>query len=367
MTPSAARKKEAAGRVPGAEERLQERPRLHGALLALALLALTLGFACAPRKTTVPGAEKRPSGRFSFAVVSDTHTGTTAHTGKRVFARLIEQINEKDPDFLVHCGDWIISPTPDKLGEATADTFLHYLSLLDPGIAFYPVLGNHEGDYEDYTYARSFFAVLGESGWYSFDHGSAHFFVVENNSDAPDSGLPGYRFCLPNGGINTPGSPQRNWLASDLANRLPETAWTFGFGHRAYYGAEQYAGRRNIESARRGPGSFCGLVEDAGVDLFFSGDQHCYTRTAPIRGGEACAESESATVYLTVGGGGGRINRGVKVGIDFPALEGLPEGAYAAGTKTRHFFVHCSVEDRLFHADVIDTSGALIDSFSIRK
>jgi predicted phosphodiesterase len=323
---------------------------------------------CAPRKTaTVRPDEERPGRAFSFAVVSDTHTGATAHTGKKVFARIIEQVNEKKPDFLVHCGDWIIAPTPDKLGEATADTFMHLLSLLDPEIAFYPVLGNHEGDYEDYAYARSFFPVLGESGWYSFDHGGARFFVVENNSDAPDSDLPGYRSCLPNGGINTPGSAQRAWLASVLRSRPPDTVWTFGFGHRSYYGAEQYAGRKNIASARRGEGSFCRLIEEAGVDVFFNGDQHCYTRTTPIRDGEAAEGVENATVYLTVGGGGGRINRGRNVSLEFPVLEGLPRGAYVTGTKSKHFFVHCTVRDRLFHADVIDTSGALIDSFSIRK
>jgi 3',5'-cyclic AMP phosphodiesterase CpdA len=304
---------------------------------------------------------------LTFAVVSDTHTGNTAHTGKKVFARIIEILNERPPDLLVHCGDWIISPTPDRAGLATADTFLSYLSRLDSTIAFYPALGNHEGDYEGYEYARSFFPVLGDSGWYSFDRANVHFFVVENNSDAPDSALPGYRSCTPSGGINTPGSRQRRWLENDLAARGDAIAWTFGFGHRTYYGAEQYAGRKNITSARRGEGSFCRLIEDAGVDLFFSGDQHCYTRTSPIRDGAACAESESATVYLTVGGGGGRTDRGTKIGLGFPELDGFPKGAYVTGTKTRNFFVLCSVEGGRFHADVIDTSGATIDSFSIRK
>jgi hypothetical protein len=335
-----------------------------GALVLVA--ASLLAGSCAHRPEKGPAFPEETARPLTFAVVSDTHIRGRGETGNAVFSRIARRIDELRPDFLVHCGDWIIGPTYDQGDEGTADTLMRYIDLLDPSIAFYPVLGNHEADYVDFTYARSFFPVL-KDGWYSFDRGPAHFFVVENNSDAPDSNLPGYEHCLPNGGINTPGSPQRMWLEMDLASRPAGTLWTFGFGHRAYYGAEQYAGRKNIESARRGEGSFCGLIEDARVDVFFNGDQHCYTRTTPIRGGRAWPESDSSTVYLTVGGGGGRINRGENAGRPFPDLEDFPDGAYVAGTRSEHFFVHCTVDGRLFRADVIDTSGAVIDSFTIRK
>ena len=332
----------------------------------VALAAVLVLLSCAFFGSDRPAAE-RDRERFTFAVVSDTHTGGTKRTGGPVFRRIIEMLNEEKPDLLVHCGDWIIGPSYDRAGRATADTFFSCLALLDSSIAFYPVLGNHEGDHIDYTYSRSLFPLLERGGWYSFDHGNAHFFVVENNSDAPDSTLRGYSSCKPNGGINTPGSPQREWLAADLAGRGDRPAWTFGFGHRTYYGAEQYSGRKNIVSARREADSFCRLVEDANVDIFFSGDQHCYTRTTPIRDGRVWEETDSSTVYLTVGGGGGRINRGVTAGIEFPALEGFPDGAFVTGTRSAHFYLLCEVEGGTFHADVIDTSGALVDSFTIRK
>jgi len=333
-------------------------------------LVFILGAGCAGHREDVPPREPvaPATGQpFSFAVISDTHTGGTKHTGKAVYARILEMVNDLEPEFLVHCGDWIIGPTYDGAGQATADTFLAYTAMLDSSIAFYPVLGNHEGDHKDYTYARTFFPVFGDSGWYSFDHENAHFFIVENNSDAPDSTNFGYRFCKPNGGINTPGSPQRRWLDSDLAARDEKAKWTFGFGHRTYYGAEQYAGRKNVEVARSGADAFCRVIEDAGVDIFWSGDQHCYTRTTPIYDGQAWSETDSSTVYLTVGGGGGRIKRGTRENRPFPMPGGVPEEAYVLGTREHHFFVHCTIDGALFHADVIDTSGALIDSFSIRK
>lgn len=305
---------------------------------------------------------------FTFAVVSDSHTGGTTKTGTNVYARIIEMLNEKQPDLLVHCGDWIIGPTYDKGGAvSTRDTFLTYTAMLDSTIAFYPALGNHEGDYEGYEYSRSVFPVFGDDGYYSFDHRSAHFFVVENNSDASDSTLRGYRDCKPNGGLNTPGSPQRTWLDSDLAARGDGIVWTFGFGHRPYYGAEGYAGRKNVFEGRRGADSVCRIMEDAGVDIFFAGDQHCYTRTTPIRDGQAWTETDSSTVHITCGGAGGRINRGSKKKLAFPVLDDLPPDTYVAGTKTHHFFVFCTVTPGEFTAEVIDTSGALLDRFSIQK
>lgn len=331
------------------------------AVSAIALFLLTM-LACAVRSGAAP------EDSFTFAVVSDTHTGGTIKTGKKVYARIIEMVNERKPDLLVHCGDWIIGPTYDEGGTvSTKDTFLALTAMLDSSIAFYPVLGNHEGDFKDYTYARSVFPVFGDRGYYSFDHENAHFFIVENCSDASDSTIRGYRNCKPNGKLNTPGSPQRKWLDKDLAARGDQIDWTFGFGHRAYYGAESYSGRKNVYEARRGVGSFCRTIEDADVAIFFNGDQHCYTRTTPIRDGQAWAETDSSTVYLTCGGGGGRINRGSKKKLSFPVLEDLPPDTYVTGTKSRHFFVFCTVSPDLFRAEAIDTSGAVIDRFSIRK
>lgn len=327
-------------------------------LLFLSFLVTTLLLSCGAEE---PG--------FSFAVVSDSHTGGTLKTGKLVYKRLLEQINEQKPDLVVHCGDWIVGPSYDQAGDATADTFLTYTALLDSAIAFYPVLGNHEGDYEDYTYSMELFPDhFVNGGWYSFDHKRAHFFIIENNSDASDSTLRGYRSCRPNGGINTPESPQREWLDADLAGRPTDTRWTFGFGHRSYYGAEGYSGRKNVYEGRGGEGAICRVMEDAGVAVFFNGDQHCYTRSPAIRGGERVPAGDSTTVYLTCGGAGGRIDRGSKrePPLTFPFLDELPEGTFETGFKDHYFYLLCRVTETRFHADVIDTSGALLDSFTIQ-
>ncbi|NNE07397.1 MAG: hypothetical protein HKN20_02420, partial [Gemmatimonadetes bacterium] len=232
-----------------------------------------------------------------------------------------------------------------------------------------PVLGNHEGDYEDYAYSMALYPeYFANGGWYSFDHKRAHFFVIENNSDASDSTLRGYSSCRPNGGINTPGSPQREWLDADLATRPADTRWTFGFGHRSYYGAEGYSGRKNVYEGRSGEDAICRVMEDAGVAVFFNGDQHCYTRSKSIRDGGPARPGEPSTVYLTCGGAGGRINRGSKrePPLAFPALHELPADTYETGFKDHHFFLLCRVTDDRFHADVIDTSGALLDSFTMK-
>ena len=186
---------------------------------------------------------------------------------------------------------------------------------------------------------------------------------MKSASYTADSTFAGYRLCRPNGGLNTPGSEQRRWLESDLKNRPEETIWAFGFGHRAYYGAEGRKFRPNIVEARQGEDSFCNLIESAGVDVFFNGDQHCYTRTTPIRNGRVAAPGERGTIYVTCGGGGGKNRRG----RPFPNVSDLPSGVYRAGTDSLHFFVLCEVFEGLFRAQVIDTSGTVFDRWEIRK
>lgn len=336
---------------------------LERSLIVFALL----GASCAPlRPPPERPLEVRPL--VTFAVIGDTHTIGTPTTGKAGYSRIIEQVNEIGPDLLVHVGDMIVAPAyffwdPDHPGQASVDTFMAYTRRLDPSIEFFPVLGNHEGDIDGFAFAIEAFPQFPGRGWYAFDHGRAHFFIIENNSDTRDSTLTGYRFSKPNGGLNTPGSEQRRWLEDDLDSRSGGTRWTFGFGHRAYYGGEGKRARPNIYEARVGLDSFCELIERAGTDVFFNGDMHCYTRTAPIRSGEVASRGERGTIYVTAGGGGGRIARG-KV---FPDSSILPPGAFQAGTNTRHFFILCEVYESLFRGQAIDTSGVVFDRWEIRK
>jgi len=335
-----------------------------GVPILISLILAILHASCTP---PMPESGQDPPGfpRVVFAVIGDTHTIGSPRTGKAVYARIIEQLNEIRPDLLIHVGDMIVAPSyfHRDSGQASVDTFMTYTGRLDPSIEFWPVLGNHESDIQGYSMSIETFPQFPGRGWYSFDRGRAHFFVVENNSDTADSAAQGYRFCTPNGGLNTPGSEQRRWLEDDLRNRPPGTRWTFGIGHRAYYGAEGRGFRPNIVEARRGEGSFCNVIESAAVDVFFNGDMHCYTRTAPILDGKVTVAGEQGTVYLTSGGGGGRIRRNKA----FPDTTILPPGAYLAGTGSRHFFVLCRVYENLFQAEVIDTSGTIFDRWEIRK
>jgi hypothetical protein len=317
---------------------------------------------CAP---PAPEHSLSPSPRITFAVIGDTHTIGTPTTGREVFARIIDQVNDRKPDVLIHVGDMIVAPAfyHSDQGQASVDTFMNYLGRLHPAIEFWPVLGNHEGEIDGFGLAIETFPQFEGRGWYSFDRNGAHFFVVENNSDTADSTKKGYSYCKPNGGLNTPGSAQRRWLEDDLRNSRAETKWTFGFGHRAYYGAEGRRFRPNIVEARQGAGSFCDLIESSGVDVFFNGDQHCYTRTAPIRSEELAAPDEPGTLYVTCGGGGGKIQRG----RPFPGLQDMPEGTYITGTDSRHFFLFCQVWDHVLYAEAIDTRGVVFDRWEIQK
>jgi len=138
--------------------------------------------------------------------------------------------------------------------------------------------------------------------WYSFDYGLAHFVSLNTETDFPnapeehrgDSGL------LPAGGFGTDGE-YLAWLEADLAaaNASRGTRpWIFAGGHRPVYddeGAEK-AQQAAVEA----------LFQKYGVDVYFSGHKHYYTRSLPVFNSipEASYVNPSSTVYVVVGGAG---------------------------------------------------------------
>jgi hypothetical protein len=318
------------------------------------------------------GAGSRPApdgeAEIRIAVVADSHLVGTPVKGTQVYRRLLELIVERDPDVLLHLGDFEVAPDYETPWLSSLDTLTAYHRILPPSLEFLPCLGNHEGDRVGYAYALSALPFPEGVPWYSVDRGPVHLAVIENNTDAPDSLRSGYRRCRPNHGINTPGSPQRTWLEADLA--ATDADWRIVGGHRAYYGAEGLKWRPNVHWERMGPHALCETLESSGVDLVLSGDQHCYTRTRPIRSGRRAADGERGTVYVTCGGGGGRILRmGRERG--FPDSTAVPLCLLEFARNDTHFYVWLEAGrdemGRWLRGEAVDTSGVVFDRFELRK
>src|SRR5262249_33214403 len=150
-------------------------------------------------------AAEAATGAFTFAQISDTHIGFAKNANPNVagtLTRAIDLLNalENQPAFLVHTGDITHLSKPEEFD--TADQLLKqakaYRTLcipgehdtLDDGLAGY--IRRHGGGAEG-------------GGYYSFDHGGAHFVALVNVVDFKP------------GSLTSLGDKQLAWLQRDLA------------------------------------------------------------------------------------------------------------------------------------------------------
>jgi 3',5'-cyclic AMP phosphodiesterase CpdA len=140
-----------------------------------------------------------------------------------------------------------------------------YKPLLDRGVKFYAVLGNHDRELE--VHFKPF--NMADRDRYSFDQGNARFAALDSNH---------------------PGDPQQiKWLDGVFADAGEK--WRICFFHHPLYSSGQHAeeGRDVIRPALEEA-----LVRNR-VNVAFTGHEHLYERIKPQRG-----------VHYFVSGGGGR-------------------------------------------------------------
>lgn len=221
-------------------------------------------------------------------------------------------------DLMLHTGDIVYGDGTQERYER--DFFAKYADLLE-SVPVFPTSGNHDYQANRGAPYRQVFALPENGGpdgverWYSFDWGDIHFVALDTEQI---------------------GSPQRAWLAADLArNKLP---WTVVYLHRPPYSSGYHG---SSEQARR---AFSPLFEQHGVEVVFAGHDHDYERTRVIGG-----------VTYVVTGGGGHSTRAVG------------HSSFTAFSEDVLHFVHAEVRgDRmLLHA--IDATGREFDSARIDR
>lgn len=134
---------------------------------------------------------------------------------------------------------------------------------------------------------------------YSFNYGNVHFISMDTETGFPNAALES-RYVLPCGGF----ADQVAWLEEDLrVANLPENRkkqpWVFVAGHRPMYDQAE------VNAA------FQAAMEDLfyryGVDVYFGGHKHYYSRNYPVYKGEVDQNyynNPAATTYITAGGSG---------------------------------------------------------------
>lgn len=148
---------------------------------------------------------------FTFLQISDSHIGFAKPANPDARATFREAVAKVralpvKPDFILHTGD--ISHLSQDAEFADADDIIR-----EAGLPVFHVPGEH--DMLDEGGGKAYLARYGKgtqgTGWYSFDHGGAHFVALVNVAN------------LQPGGMGSLGSDQIAWLRRDLAGLSAST------------------------------------------------------------------------------------------------------------------------------------------------
>jgi len=210
------------------------------------------------RATAAPSADQ-----LRFIAIADSGGGNADQ--KAVADRMAEVHRRQPVDLVVMAGDNIY-PNGD-INQAKEKFSIPYKSLLDAGVPFHAVLGNHDIRTANGN-PQIAYPPFGMKGrWYTLRRGPVEFFMIDTNGNA-DWGR------------------QLPWLRESLA--ASTSPWKVVVGHHPIYSSGFYG---NDEVARK---RLAPMFRTARVQMYINGHDHNYERSKPING----------TTYLVVGGGG---------------------------------------------------------------
>jgi hypothetical protein len=177
-------------------------------------------------------------------------------------------------------------------------------------------MGNHERSGK--LFSKYFPYPFAGGRYWSFDYGPAHFVMVDQYTDY------------------STGSPQLNWIESDLASTTKP--WKFLVMHEPGWSAGGHTNNTSVQNYLQP------LCEEYGVAIVFAGHNHYYAR-AEVNGVE----------HITTGGGGAPLSP--------------PDTSYpnvVTGTETLHY---CKIEidGSLLRFTAVTPAGDVIDKFTLDR
>jgi len=202
-------------------------------------------------------------GRLRFLAVADTGSGDA---NQRAVGQQMASVHQRRPVDLVVLGGDNIYPSGDlALVEATFQR--PYKELLQAGVPFHAVLGNHDIRTANGAPQVAYKPFGMQGRYYTLRRGLVDFFLLDTN-------------------VNADWQRQVSWLRTVLArSRAP---WKVVVGHHPIYSSGFYGNDPHLGA------KLTGLMERHGVQLYINGHEHNYERSKPIDG----------ITYLVVGGGG---------------------------------------------------------------
>jgi len=226
-----------------------------------------------------------PGKSFRFACFGDSGSGSNSQ------AELAELIASKRPDVVIHTGD-LIYPAGD-INDYRPKFFEPYKDLIT-SCFFMPSLGNHDCATQRGSPFLEVFDLPqnGPKGIppernYWFDYGDARFVALDSND------------IFPAGVVTALDRKEKvgPWLRDVLKGAGGR--WKFVYFHHPFYTHSKHA----AEGAAYMKESYVDIFEECGVDVVFTGHNHLYERTAPIRKDQVMPEGQGV-VYVVSGAGG---------------------------------------------------------------
>ncbi|MEB3300998.1 MAG: metallophosphoesterase [Cyanobacteriota bacterium] len=208
-------------------------------------------------------AKRAAKSNLRFLAVADTGSGDE---NQRAVGRQMAAAHRRRQIDLVVLGGDNIYPSGD-LAKVEATFQRPYAELLQAGVPFHAVLGNH-----DIRTANGMpqvaYPPFGMKGrYYNLRRGPVEFFMLDTNGNAD-------------------WQRQMSWLRTTLARS--QAPWRVVVGHHPIYSSGFYGNDPHLRA------KLSSLMERHGVQLYINGHDHNYERSKPING----------ITYLVVGGGG---------------------------------------------------------------
>jgi hypothetical protein len=272
-----------------------------------------------------------PVGRtaYHFAVLGDTRTRHDFHQ------RIVNRIIDEDPLFVVNTGDLV------SRGNSMED-WEHFFRINDKlirNVPYFPVLGNHEQDSENYY---NFFSLPGNERYYFFSVGDALFIMLD--MDGPDYSAPPYLKgesvdAFWNNISRKYFEEEKEWLENILTLNN-DAGYIFVFFHPTFYSIK--ASRVEDAELRR---DFWGdIFERHNVTAVLNGHDHYYHHA-----------EHGGTHYIVTAGGGAPL-------YDTDAIQ--PE---TVKYKKIEHFMRIDVGPENTTMKAIDINGDIIEAIIVER
>jgi predicted phosphodiesterase len=245
---------------------------------------------------------------FTFAVLGDTRSGHDAHS------KIVQAIIKLNPDFVLNTGDLVANGG----SKSEWDKFFEINRDLMNNIPYYPVLGNHEGNSENFF---NYFALPDKERYYSFPWSVARFIALDSNKPYEES------------------EEQKTFLSNALVS-IDSSKFVFVFYHHPAYSSVN----KRREERGKNRHHFLDIFQKRKPDIVFNGHDHNYQRYLV-----------NGVNYVIAGGGGAPLYE----------IENQDNG-FVKGFSDYSYCI-LNVNKKNIKMEVYDLNGNVIDSLEIKK